>query len=98
MRSVKLDQGKDRWELLPLGPIWYIVKVISYGAVKYAPNAWQRLPDFENRYYAAAMRHITAWRQGEKIDKESGLPHLAHALCNLVFLLWKDLRGGMKKV
>ena len=82
---------KDRWDLLPISVIEYIVKVLTFGANKYGPNLWQKLDNFENRYYAATLRHIIAWRKGERIDKESGLPHLAHALCCLVFLLWKEL-------
>jgi hypothetical protein len=33
------------------------------------------------------MRHLEAWRGGETRDKESDLPHLAHAMTNLAFLL-----------
>ena len=32
------------------------------------------------------LRHINAFRAGEDFDKESGLLHLDHAMCNLVFL------------
>jgi hypothetical protein len=40
---------------------------------------------------AALLRHINAWRRGEKCDDESGLHHLAHALCNVAFLLELDI-------
>jgi hypothetical protein len=33
------------------------------------------------------MRHLSAWQQGEEIDEESGLPHMAHAMCNLRMLV-----------
>lgn len=42
---------------------------------------------------AAAMRHLAAWRDGEQLDEESGLPHLAHALCCIVFLRELDRAG-----
>lgn len=89
----KFDTGKDRWDLLPMGPVEDVVKILTFGAKKYGPNNWQQLEDAENRYYAAAMRHLAAWRRGEKIDPESTLPHLAHAMTNLVFLAWKDREG-----
>lgn len=89
----KYDAGKDRWDLLPLGPVEDVVKILTFGAKKYEPNSWQQLEDAENRYFAAALRHLAAWRRGEKTDPESGLPHLAHAMTNLVFLAWKDREG-----
>jgi len=33
------------------------------------------------------LRHLTAWWAGEDLDPESGLHHLAHAACCLMFLL-----------
>ena len=38
----------------------------------------------------ACHRHLQAWWSGERLDKESGLPHLAHAVCCLLFLMWGD--------
>lgn len=46
--------------------------------------AWTRMSD-------AALRHITAWIEGEDKDWESGLSHLAHAICCLTFLLTYQL-------
>ena len=35
---------------------------------------------------ACALRHLAAFQRGEDLDPESGLPHLAHAMCNLRML------------
>ena len=86
--GVKLDNEKPRWDLLPLGPVAGIVDVLTFGAKKYTPEGWRAVDNPRNRYYAAAMRHLFAWRQGELTDPESGLPHLAHAGCCLLFLAW----------
>jgi hypothetical protein len=88
--GTKYDGGKMRYSLLPKGVVSDIVQVLEYGAGKYGSNNWQGLPDFEDRYYDAMMRHVAAYRAGERCDWESGLPHLAHAMCNLAFLLWKQ--------
>ncbi len=92
--GAKVDGGKDRWDLLPVSPLRAIVKVLTRGAAKYAPNNWQKVPEARERYYAAALRHLTAWWEGERSDPEWGLPHLAHAGCCLLFLLWLDDQAG----
>ena len=79
---------KLRWDLLPMKEAEEIVKVLTFGANKYTDNSWQQVEKRKERYYAALMRHISLWRQGEMIDSESELPHLSHAACNLIFLLY----------
>lgn len=93
----KDDAGKRRWDLLPLGPVGEVVDVLTYGAKKYAPDNWQHVADPQARYFAAAMRHLSAWREGEKADSETGCSHLAHAACCLLFLLWFDKREKAAK-
>lgn len=90
MEGVKHDGEKDRWDLLPWGEVRDVVKVLTFGAGKYKDNNWQKVSNGERRYFSAAMRHITARELGERIDPESGLPHLAHAICCLLFWLWLD--------
>jgi hypothetical protein len=84
----KFDGDKLRWDLLPIECIEDLVKVLTMGAKKYAPNNWQLVDNAQERYYAAVLRHLSAWRQGEQVDPESGLSHLAHIMCNVTFLLW----------
>lgn len=90
MQGRKDDQEKPMWNLLPLGPIREIVQVLTFGAKKYDADNWQHVENPTERYFAAMMRHIDAWRDGQYWDAESGLPHLAHAGCCMVFLLWFD--------
>ena len=82
--------AKDRWDLLPWRAVGDVVKVMSYGALKYAPGNWVKVPEWRWRYYAAALRHLTAWWLGEKLDSDSGLPHLAHAVCCILFMAELD--------
>lgn len=88
--GIKHDDEKPRWDLLPLEPVARIVDVLTHGATKYQPNNWMQVFNAGDRYFGAAMRHLVAWKGGEKIDQESGLPHLAHATCSLLFLMWFD--------
>ena len=82
----KDDQDKNRLDLIEPEFIEGVGKVLTFGAKKYEENSWQKVENAENRYYAAAMRHLLAWRRGEKIDPESGLSHLDHVACNIMFL------------
>ena len=87
-KGLKYDAGKQRWDLLPIEEIEGIVDVLTFGANKYTDNSWQAMDNGIERYYAAMMRHLVAWRKGEHTDIESGLDHLSHALTNLVFIKW----------
>lgn len=82
----KADKGKPDWSLLDLKALTGCVEVLTFGAEKYARDNWKKVPDGKNRYFAALMRHLTAWQSGEKVDPESGKSHLDHAMCNLYFL------------
>ena len=89
----KNDSDKLRYDLLPFDCLNEIIRVLMYGAGKYGDFDWQNVPDAKQRYFAALMRHLVTWWTGEKLDKESGLNHLAHACCCLFFLLWFERKG-----
>lgn len=84
--GAKLDKGKLRYDLYPPEVLESVVQILTFGAEKYSPNGWKEVSDANNRYYSAMMRHLEAWRQGEEVDPESGMPHLSHVLCNVTFL------------
>jgi hypothetical protein len=86
----KDDAGKNRWDLVPFRAFKQVVRVLTAGATKYSDNNWQKVPNPRKRYIAAAFRHITARIGGELNDPEDNLPHLAHAVCCLLFLLAFD--------
>lgn len=92
--TIKHDAGKWRFSLLPLNAIKDVIGVLEFGASKYAADNWKTVENARQRYFDASIRHITAWWAGEKYDQESNLPHLAHAVCCLLFLMWFDDNGG----
>jgi hypothetical protein len=89
--GAKHDQGKPRYDLIPVHAEAEFVDVLTFGATKYAPNQWRNVKGARERYIAAAMRHIAAYRMGETHDPESGKHHLAHALCCMAFIIELDL-------
>lgn len=90
-KFIKFDDGKRRYELLPPRELAQVVDILMLGANKYGKDNWKKMDDEgADRIVGAVYRHFEAWRQGDKIDKESGENHLAHAITNLLFLLWRD--------
>lgn len=89
MKGIKYDQDKPDYSLLPFGAVDQVVKVLTYGSKKYSRDNWKYVEEF--RYQAAAMRHFSAYMQGEQFDPETTIHHLAHMITSLLFLLQKDL-------
>ncbi len=84
--GIKHDNGKPSLALLPTEALEEIAKVMDFGAKKYDADNWRG--GFTYRRVASSLlRHIFAWLKGEDLDPESGLSHLAHAGCNVLFLL-----------
>jgi len=82
----KHDGGKVRYELLPTYPIRETAKVLTLGAKKYTDRNWEK--GFKwSRAYGATHRHLAAWWDREDLDPETGINHLAHVLCEVMFLL-----------
>jgi hypothetical protein len=92
----KFDQDKPRWELLPLQEIEEIVEVLTSGAKKYDDDNWKHVMP-RSRYIGALYRHLKSWRTGEKKDPQTGKSHLAHAGCDLLFLMWFDNNDNEEK-
>jgi len=93
--GTKSDEGKNRLDLLPTESLEEIAKVLTFGAKKYATSevagdynwtkgfTWSRL-------LGATLRHLFAFMRGEDKDPESGISHLAHAGCCILFLLYHE--------
>ena len=68
-----------------------VAKVREYGMAKYGDrDNWKTVPI--EAFRAAAYRHWLAYLSGEEVDSESGLTHLEHCACNLMFLMDKEVQ------
>ena len=90
--GTKHDSEKVRWELLSVDAINEIAKVMTFGARKYNDHNWRGGFDW-SRLIGAAYRHLSAWHNGQDKDPETGLSHLAHLGCCVMFLLEHETRG-----
>ena len=84
-KFVKFDTDKVRYELLDPLFLEGIAKVLTFGAKKYCDHNWIKC-DSIMRYFGATMRHLWAFARGEDNDEETGINHLFHAGCCLMFL------------
>jgi len=83
--------------LLPPKAINEVAKVLTFGAQKYDEENWRKLDNLQSRYTSGALRHIFAHIDSETLDTESGLSHLAHAICCLLFKLEIELEDAKSK-
>jgi len=81
--------GSDKMplHLFPMTAIVYGSLAFLEGALKYGRANWRVAGVRASIYVDATMRHLTKWFEGEDIDKDSGLPHLAHAIACIAILI-----------
>ena len=84
--GLKFDNGKPPMSLMDRYAMEQIALVLAFGAKKYAAHNWRQGIAY-SRLLDAALRHLYAFADGEDNDPESGLSHIAHAGCCIVFLL-----------
>jgi hypothetical protein len=94
-RPLKHAEGKPMLHLIPAAPIHILARIYEWGINnKYRRNSWKEfsLEKAQDDLIPAAMRHIDAYREGEYLDPQTKLPHLAHAMWNLVTVLWHEIK------
>ena len=89
--AIRSNCGKTRWDLLPYDSLEIVAQVMTQGADKYGDRNWEKGFPWMS-VFSSLMRHLFKWVRGEDLDDESGLPHLSHAACNVLFLLTFHLR------
>ncbi len=89
--GLKYDSGKPRISLVPPHALTEMAKVMTFGASKYKAHSWKQVENAQERYLDALLRHAIAYVAGERIDPESGLPTMAHLMCDAAFLIELDM-------
>ena len=84
-KGLRFNEGKLKWSYVSWKALEPMVRVLMFGAEKYTPFNWQKgLSCVECT--ESLLRHLHSMLEGEKIDKESNLPHIGHVLCNAMFI------------
>lgn len=104
--GAKDDLDKPRLDLV-LGDfkkaLWGVGLVGTFGAKKYSDRGWKQVDNGVERYLSAMLRHYLNYKNGEELDPESNLPHLAHCAWNSLAVLelvqeYKEAREQMKSI
>lgn len=83
--GAKYDSQKPDFSLIDPFAQEGLAKVLTFGKIKYGAYNWLKGIAY-SRLIAATERHLNAIKKGEDTDPESGLPHVDHIACNIMFL------------
>lgn len=95
MSAKHFDDGKPDLSLIPSVAEEAMARAMMYGTNKYGRYNYCNGHE-AGKLIASAKRHLSAWYNGEENDKESGVSHLGHAMCNIAMLLRQIELGTMK--
>lgn len=96
--GAKLDGGKPKIciffdEYFPHA-IEAVTEISAFGAIKYSPGGWKKVPDGYDRYTEAMRRHYAAVCKGEIFDDDSKLPHDYQIAWNALARLELGIKEG----
>jgi hypothetical protein len=88
--GLKRDHGKLEWDKFLWAEAEQVMEVMQFGAKKYAWYNFSKVENAHERYFSAAIRHLLEYKYGRRTDGESLKKTLAHAVCDLMFLMHLD--------
>jgi hypothetical protein len=90
--------GKCPLWLLPEPPLEIVARVFQHGLdanPDRTPYGWRNAPIKASTYLSASRRHHAAWAEGEDLDRDSKLNHLAHDIATKLIMLDALLNGTL---
>lgn len=83
-KALRYNEGKLDWTLLDWPSLEPAVRVMTFGATKYARENWKLPCDDPRQHIQSAIRHLFAMSQGQEADPESWERHSGHVICNMM--------------
>lgn len=93
--KLALGDGRVPFSTIPGPVLGELAVALAEGAMKYGRHNYRAAGGRASTYYDAAFRHLLAWWEGEEIDPDSGISHLAKAMAGLAVLRDCEMRGVM---
>lgn len=90
LKALRYNEGKPELSQIPFETEVEVAKVFMYGQKKYTRNNWKNGFKYSS-LVDSTLRHFIAWFNGQEIDPESGLTHMAHFHTNVEILHWYTL-------
>jgi len=94
--KTQYGEKKLKMSSTPIMPLQEMGKVFELGAKKYGRYNWRLHAVSATVYYDAALRHLMAWFEGEDMDPESAVSHLAHVMACMAILMDAQKNGKLK--
>ncbi len=88
--AVRYNKGKLSWGLIYWPSLEFMVRVLMFGAKKYAPDNWKKGMN-RVKLLESIQRHVNALFNGEENDSDSKLHHIGHIMCNTMFYAFYTL-------
>ena len=95
--ALRYNTGKPKWSLVHMHSLVPMIRVLEYGALKYAPFNWQK-PMKRDELLDSMQRHMAALIDGNELDDESGLTHIGHIMANALFYSYHFVRSDKENV
>jgi hypothetical protein len=95
--ALRYNEGKLQWSYVHFKSLEPMVRVLEFGALKYAPKNWMKPMD-TTKILESMQRHLAALFDGEEYDPESGISHMGHIQCNALFYNYHKERERLEKL
>lgn len=92
-KCIAINEEKLAWDMVPFETLEGVVRVLMFGAAKHGEFDYINAKNYKRKCFASLLRHLFKWWKGEKIDPETGESALSHALCRLMFLIYREMHG-----
>lgn len=83
--AARYTDGKTKLSIVSPLAYWAVALDYTFGASKYDTHNWRKGMNWSD-VMNSFERHYFAWKMGEDIDEESGIPHIFLALWNVMTL------------